>query len=87
MEISYSDIDLIEYVWGWLSPRQRLYRLAFPTLKVLRLKIRKKHGFRYVLINPRDPDHVIRTWYLARYPVEAAAQGAQRPLPGASRLV
>jgi hypothetical protein len=89
MDIPFSDIDLIEYVVNklGLTFHERMYRLALPKAKVLRLKIKRKGGLRYLLINPRDPDHVIKTWYLARYPAEAQAQGWQSSLdaqPGKS---
>jgi hypothetical protein len=89
MDIPFSDIDLIEYVVNKLgfTFHERMYRLALPKAKVLRLKIKRKGGLRYLLINPRDPDHVIKAWYLARYPAEAQAQGWQSALdvqPGKS---
>lgn len=81
MDLPFSDIDLIEYVVNklGLTFHERMYRLALPKAKVLRLKIRRKSDFRYILINPRDPDHIIKAWYLARYPAEARAQGWQSP--------
>ena len=89
MEIPYNDVDLIEYIDNkvGLVFHERLCRLALPKKKVVRIQIRRKVGFHAVLINPHDPDHLIKTWYWARYPAEAAAQGAQPPLPAASRLV
>ncbi|WP_424630181.1 PH domain-containing protein [Bradyrhizobium sp. SYSU BS000235] len=89
MEIPYRDVDLIEYIDDkpqFFGP-ERLYRLAFPLRNILRIQIRKKSSFHYVLINPRDPDYLIKTWYWARYPAEARAQAAQPPLPSAPRLV
>ncbi|MEH2513115.1 hypothetical protein V1291_004469 [Nitrobacteraceae bacterium AZCC 1564] len=89
MEIPYRDVDLVEYIEdnGLFFGPERLFRLSLSRLRVLRITIRRKSGFHYVLINPRDPDNVIKTWYRAKFPDEARAQGAQRPLVGASRVV
>jgi hypothetical protein len=78
MNIPYRDMDLIEYADDkqYFFPTERLFRLSLKTLKVLRITINKKGDLHYILINPRDPDHLIKTWYWARYPAEAAAQGA-----------
>lgn len=89
MEIPYRDVDLIEYVDD--KPRffgpERLFRLSLQRLRVLRITINKKGKIHYVLINPRDPDLLIKSWYWARYPDEARSQGAQRPALGTSRVV
>lgn len=89
MEIPYRDMDLIEYIddKGWFFGPERLYRLFLLARRVLRITIRRNGDLQYVLINPLDPDRVIKTWYWAKFPAEARAQGAQRPFPGASRVV
>jgi hypothetical protein len=74
MEIPFRDVEDIQYQWIYLDQLSqiRMYRLGLPG-KMLRIK--KSSGFRYVLINPSDPDHIIKAWHLARYPDEARAQG------------
>jgi hypothetical protein len=86
MEIPYRDVDLIEYIEdnSWFFGPERLFRLS---LRRLRIQIRKENGFHYVLINPRDPDLLIKSWYWVRYPAEARAQRAQRVLPGATQVI
>jgi len=89
MNIPYRDMDLIEYANDQQRyfTQDRLCRLSFRRLRDLRITINKNGKLHYILINPRDPDHLIKTWYWARYPDDAQSQGAQRPLPGVSQIV
>ncbi len=75
MDIPYRDVDLIEYADAeqYYFTQERLFRLSFRKMKVLRITIKKEGKLHYILINPRDPDHLIKTWYWARYPAEARA--------------
>lgn len=89
MNIPYRDIDLIEYADNKQQyfTLERLFRFSFRRLEILRITINKNDKLHYILINPRDPDYLIKTWYWARYPDEAQAQDAQRPAPTASPIV
>lgn len=76
MEIPFRDVEEIKYQWAFLSQfsQIKMYRLSIPGRM---LRIRKSCGFRYVLINPRNPDQIIQAWRSAKYPEEAGVQGAQ----------
>jgi hypothetical protein len=74
MEILFRDVEEIQYQAVFLSKisQIRMYRLGFGG-KFLR--IRRSRGFRYVLINPRDPAPIIEAFRRFR------ASPAHRPDP------
>ena len=75
MEIAFQDVDEIEYQAGFFDKlRQiKMYQLGFRKM----LRIRKRRGFRYVLLNPRDPTPIIEAYRRFR------ARGFDRPTPRA----
>jgi hypothetical protein len=76
MEILFRDIEDFQYQAFFLSKlwQIRLYQLGFRRM----LRIRKRRGFRYVLINPRDPAPIIEA--IQEFATLAAAH-CPDPLP------
>jgi hypothetical protein len=61
MEILFQDVEEIQHQLVFLDRflQIRLYQLGFRRM----LRIRKRKGIRYVLINPSDPAPVIEAYY------------------------
>jgi hypothetical protein len=86
MEILFRDVEEIEYERVFLNQfsQIRMYRLGTPGLPGRKfLRIKKRSGIRYVLLNPGDPERVIRAWrnHGAQFPSEQLFETGRSPLP------
>ena len=85
--ILFSEIEDIECESAFVrqSSQIALYQLSGGKL----LRLTKKSGTRYVLINPSDPQRVIKAWskYWAQFPSEKSFQVGLTPLPDFLRPV
>ena len=88
MEIPFRDIEDFQYQRIFLDKllQVRLSQLGFRKM----LRIRKRRGFRYVLINPRDPTPIIDAiqefaTLAAHCPDPSACPGPELELPDGTR--